>query len=48
MVLPVDLFFSSSSVSQKNDVAERLCPFDIQKILESEKHAKQGNLLCSV
>jgi hypothetical protein len=36
----LDLFLSWSSISQKNDVAKSLGPFDVQKVPESQKHAK--------
>jgi hypothetical protein len=36
----VDFFFSSSCVSQKNDVAKSLCPFDVEKVSETKKHTK--------
>jgi hypothetical protein len=39
IVLPIE-FFSRSSISRKNDVAKSLGPFDIQKVPESQKHAK--------
>jgi hypothetical protein len=33
---------------KKNNMAKSLGPFDIRKVPESKKHAKQGNLLRSV
>jgi hypothetical protein len=48
MEFPID-FFSRSSISQKNDVAKSLVPFDVRKVSESQKKMqKQGNLLRSV
>jgi hypothetical protein len=49
VAFPIDfLFFSSSCISRKNDVAKSLGPFDIRMILESQKMQKQENLLHSV
>jgi hypothetical protein len=46
-VFPADFFFSRSSISQKNDVAKRLCPFDVQKV-KVKNMQKQANLLHNV
>jgi hypothetical protein len=44
-----NLFLSSSSISQKNDVTKILGPFDASKVPESQKHAKKKeNMLRSV
>jgi hypothetical protein len=48
IVFPVGFFFSRSSISQKNDVAKSLGPFDVRKVPQTQKHAKQENLLRSV
>jgi hypothetical protein len=48
VAFPDDFFFSCSSISQKIYVAKRLALFDILKVLESQKHAKQANMLRSV
>jgi hypothetical protein len=40
VAFPIDFFFSSSSISRKNDVEKILGLFDVCKILESKKHAK--------
>jgi hypothetical protein len=37
----IDLFFSRSYISQKNDVAKSLCPFDVRKVPKTQKHAKK-------
>jgi hypothetical protein len=42
------IVFSNSSISQKNDVANKMGPFNIRKVPESQKHAKQENLIRSV
>jgi hypothetical protein len=44
VAFPVDFFFSSSSIYRKNDVAKILGLFDVCKILESQKHAKNKNI----
>jgi hypothetical protein len=41
MAFPVDLFFTRSSIFQKNDVAKRFSPFDAQKVPETQKEAKK-------
>jgi hypothetical protein len=40
VAFPVNLFFSWSSNSRKNDGTKRLGPFDILKVPKSQKHAK--------
>jgi hypothetical protein len=40
VVFPFDFFFSRSFIPRKNDVEKRLGPFDVRKVLESQKHAK--------
>jgi hypothetical protein len=40
LVASPDEFFSQSSISQKNNVAKFLGPFDVRKVPESQKHAK--------
>jgi hypothetical protein len=45
---PMDFFFSSSYISQKNDVAKSLGPFDVQKVPESQKHAKNKEICFAV
>jgi hypothetical protein len=40
IAFPIEFFFSSSSISRKNDVAKNTGPFDVQKVPESQKHAK--------
>jgi hypothetical protein len=45
VVLPIDFFFSRCSISQKNDVAKILGPFDVSRDLGSQKHVKTKKLL---
>jgi hypothetical protein len=41
VVLPVDFFFSDSSISYKNDVAKKLGPFNVRKVPKSQNMQKQ-------
>jgi hypothetical protein len=44
----VDFLLSWSYISPKNDVEKTLGPFDVQKVPESQKHAKTRKLIHSV
>jgi hypothetical protein len=41
--VPVDFFFSWSSIFQKNAVAKGLGLFGVRKVPKSQKHAKTKN-----
>jgi hypothetical protein len=48
VVFPVDLFFSRSSISQKNDLPTSLGLFDNQKAPETQKKCKNEEICFTV
>jgi hypothetical protein len=48
VAFPVDFFFSSSSTSQKNNVAKKLGQLTSERSLKVKKMQKQANLLRNV